>query len=171
MLAPGPASDTSNAIITLLGTFPSTGGNDKARANGFRIALEDLPAWAIEEAVKRWLRGEDGEGSENYAFAPSPPQLRRLALRARALVELRLRNFHRLLQAEVLPIEGPKEYVDEAKIHNLLASVTRAVAVKRADEAGQEALAQASARIEADARASRLAAMALKRANLPDAAE
>lgn len=52
------------------------------RADGYMIALEGLPGWAVEQAATWWLRGERGDGRENYAFAPSPPQFRQLADKA-----------------------------------------------------------------------------------------
>lgn len=75
---------TIEAVARLLVAFPATdvtGGAAGARAEAFAIALDDLPAWAVAAACRDWLRGEGGKGGENYAFAPSPPQLRRLAER------------------------------------------------------------------------------------------
>lgn len=67
----------------------------------FRIALDDLPAWAVEQAVKAWLRGEV-EGRSNVAFLPAPPQLRDLAKRAMAPVLAERRQLRTLLRAEVV---------------------------------------------------------------------
>ncbi len=46
----------------------------QARAEAYTEALDDMPAWAIAQAVKRWHRGECGD--HNYAFAPAPAVLR-----------------------------------------------------------------------------------------------
>ncbi len=51
-----------------------------ALVKGYRVALGDLPVWAIRRGCENWLRGECGAGTENYAFAPSPPQLHRLVV-------------------------------------------------------------------------------------------
>lgn len=172
VLAPGPAAEILEAVSPLLETFPtSSNTNSKARGMGFRIALEDLPAWCVQEAVKRWLRGEDGDGSENYSFAPSPPQLRRLAIRAKAGAELRLRNFRRLLQAEVIPLEGPKTFVPEADVKALLQSVTQGTAAVKMAEAAEKVAAMATARAETEAWAERIKADMDQRLTFPEAAE
>ena len=74
---------TIAAVAQVLVAFPVTdaGVAGTARAEAFAMALDDLPAWAVAAACRQWLRGEGGIGGENYAFAPSPPQLRRLAER------------------------------------------------------------------------------------------
>lgn len=80
---------TIAAVARLLVAFPATDGGggtatemrSEARGEAFVMALDDLPAWAVAAACRDWLRGDGGKGGENYAFAPSPPQLRRLAER------------------------------------------------------------------------------------------
>lgn len=81
----------------------------KARARGYLTALEDLPAWAIAEACRRWLRGDAGE--QNYNFSPSPPVLRKIAEQVTNLVRAQRDSLVRLLSAYV--IEDPVEYSDE----------------------------------------------------------
>lgn len=81
----------------------------KARARGYITALEDLPAWAIAEACRRWLRGEAGE--QNYNFAPAPPILRKAAESAAELVDHQLTALERLLSAKV--VDDPEEFSAE----------------------------------------------------------
>lgn len=78
---PGPMREIMGAVARLLIAFPATdpGIAGEARAEAYEVALEDLPAWAVAAACLDWLQGKRGTGGENYAFAPSPPQLRRLA--------------------------------------------------------------------------------------------
>lgn len=68
--------DRAVAIVsTLLTAFPHremSEGAASMKIAAFRIALEDAPTWAVEEAAKRWMRGEAGDNG----FAPTPPQLR-----------------------------------------------------------------------------------------------
>lgn len=47
----------------------------KARGQAYQQALDDIPAWAIAEAARRWNRGEAGEGND-YKWAPAPAVLR-----------------------------------------------------------------------------------------------
>jgi hypothetical protein len=97
-------------VLTAFGTAASSEKVQKMRAQAYLLALEDLPAWAIEEACHRWLRGEAGDF--NYSFAPSPPQLRTVAIAQRdKRVHLR-KALERLLTAEP-EREYTKEYRGE----------------------------------------------------------
>lgn len=49
-----------------------------ARAAVYLESLDDIPPWALQEGIRQWNRGEAGD--QNYAFAPPPAVLRRLAL-------------------------------------------------------------------------------------------
>jgi len=54
-----------------------------AKIEMYADAIEDLPAWAIDKAIKRWARGEcpySIEESPRYAFPPAPATLRKMAL-------------------------------------------------------------------------------------------
>lgn len=54
-----------------------------AKAEMYHDAIDDLPAWAIDKAVKRWARGEcpySVEEKPKYDFPPSPATLRKMAL-------------------------------------------------------------------------------------------
>jgi hypothetical protein len=51
----------------------------RARAEAYLLALDDIPPWAIAEAIKRWHRGECGHGY-NYHWAPAAAELRSLAM-------------------------------------------------------------------------------------------
>lgn len=100
----GPVDRIGAAIAGMLSAFPSQQLGDAeqmARAGMYRAALEDVPAWAVDRAVKFWMRREHSEGRENYAFAPSPPQLRRLAVIACGPVRGELQKLRRLLSAKV----------------------------------------------------------------------
>lgn len=74
-------------------------------------AIEDLPAWAVREAIRKWNRAEsprlDGK-PHNYDFRPAPPTLRRLSHHELAGVKGRIIEMQRLLTAEPLV-----EYSDE----------------------------------------------------------
>ena len=74
-------------------------------------AIEDLPAWAVREAIRKWNRAEspklDGK-PHAYDFRPSPPVLRRLAAHELANVRVRMIDLQKLCEAEPLI-----EYSDE----------------------------------------------------------
>lgn len=66
------------AISALLMAFPhkemgDTGASMKLSA--YRLAVEDIPTWAVEEGAKRLIRGDEGVRE----YAPSPPQFRAAA--------------------------------------------------------------------------------------------
>lgn len=68
----------------MLLAFPGVGSSSEqaaqARFDIYEDSLADLPPWAINNAIKRWAKGEvpaDMAGS-NFAFAPAPATLRKL---------------------------------------------------------------------------------------------
>lgn len=65
-------------IASMLMAYPMAGGSEeagKARAQAYLAALDDVPPWAISEAIKRWHKGQFS-GEHNYRFAPAPAELR-----------------------------------------------------------------------------------------------
>lgn len=114
---PGPADATGKALLILLMSFSGQRGDEdtqRLRGEGYRIALEDSPAWAVERAARMWLRRENGAGDENYAFAPSPPQLRRLAALAMVPMLAEQGRLQRLLRAE--PEREPAPEAERAEM-------------------------------------------------------
>ena len=121
-LVAGPLEQIGSLIETLVGAYPTTGA-DQHRLMAFRMAIDDLPAWAVEAGIRKWFRGEDGVGTENYSFAPSPPQLRRLALRAKNAAEGRILLLRRLLAAKVVD-EAASALVDPRKVQAVLGNLS-----------------------------------------------
>lgn len=65
----GPANPTATAAA--------------AKIEMYADAIEGLPAWAIDKAIRRWARGEcpySVEEHPRYAFPPAPATLRAMAL-------------------------------------------------------------------------------------------
>lgn len=65
-------------VANMLMAYPMSGGSEetgRARAMAYLAALDDVPPWAVADAVRRWHRGECGS-DHNYRFAPSPAELR-----------------------------------------------------------------------------------------------
>lgn len=65
-------------------------------------AVMDLPAWAIDVAIKRWARGScprDIEERPRFAFPPAPATLRALAMLETELPRRNVRMLENLLAA------------------------------------------------------------------------
>jgi hypothetical protein len=82
----------------------------EARSEAYEIALEDVPAWTVKAAARRWIKGEVAILGDkvNLSFPPSPPQLRALALDEWAKARGALWRYRRLLKgraARVIPLE------------------------------------------------------------------
>ena len=104
-------------VAKLLAVFPAGNMSDAvidARSEAYDIALEDVPAWAVEVAAKRWIKGEVAilGDKPNLSFPPSPPQLRALALDELAKMRGALWRYRRLLAGRperVVPSELRRE--------------------------------------------------------------
>jgi hypothetical protein len=71
---PGPIKEidaTIGAIIVRYATARQDDDMMRARMEGNRIALRDLPAWTVREAYARWLKGEIGR---EYDASFPPPE-------------------------------------------------------------------------------------------------
>jgi hypothetical protein len=80
-------------------------------------ALDDLPAWAVENAVRRWHRAECGV--HNYTFAPAPGVLRGIALQELEPAKLVLRQLKLVLSAA--PSIAEAEKIASASARSLIA--------------------------------------------------
>lgn len=50
----------------------------EARGEAYMDALDDVPAWAVQEAIRKWYRAEHG-ARHDYKWQPDPATLRELA--------------------------------------------------------------------------------------------
>jgi len=104
-------------------------------------AIEDMPAWAVREAIRKWNRAEspklDGK-PHAYDFRPSPPTLRRLAQHELAGVRGRMIELQKLCEAEPLI-----EYSDEHRkdMMDRLQGLMKPFRAASADEPNDEAAA------------------------------
>lgn len=66
-------------------------------------AIEDLPAWSVREALRKWNRAEspriDPKQPHNFVFRPAPPILRQLAYLELWSVKSRIQDLERVLNA------------------------------------------------------------------------
>ena len=70
-----------------------------ARAEAYMAALEDVPSWAVDAAIRGWYRSEYGAGY-NYRWAPGPAELRTVAYLEAWKVKERIRDLERVLEAK-----------------------------------------------------------------------
>lgn len=107
-LAPASEREAGTRFTALLLAFPAAPLSEAAariRAAAYFEALAGEPGWAIAAACRRWLRGE-GQGElplASLAYAPSPPQLRRLVEAETLTVRHQRARLVRLLEAEAEP--------------------------------------------------------------------
>jgi hypothetical protein len=110
--------DNDSAIgVIVAGLLIKGGGQklDKASADAltedYLDALEDLPAWSVREAMRKWNRAEspplDGK-RHDFNWKPTPPTLRRLSHHELAGVKERIISLQKLCDAVPLI-----EYSDE----------------------------------------------------------
>jgi len=88
-------------VANLLLAFPITNGTSeagRARAEAYLSALDDIPPWAITQAIKRWHRGECGHGYD-YRWAPAPAELRELSMERLRPVKEIIAHFEAVLGA------------------------------------------------------------------------
>lgn len=78
-------------------------GSADALTEDYLDALEDVPAWSVREAMRKWNRGEspplDGK-RHDFNWKPTPPTLRRLAQHELAGVKGRMISLQRLCDAK-----------------------------------------------------------------------
>ena len=132
------AHATMIAALCMKGGVKLDTSSSDALTEDYLDAIEDLPAWAVREAIRKWNRAEspklDGK-SHNYEFRPSPPTLRRLAQHELAPIRARILHLDKLLNAAPL-IEYSDEHRAEMlkRLQDLLA--TRPT-VKRVEKAAE----------------------------------
>lgn len=103
-LRPGSAPEIAAEIAILLAAFPSPNAGESSaelRGTAYLYALSGFPRWAVAEAVRMWLTGENREEGDRHSFAPSPPQLVRLARLAVQPAEREIARLSRMAEAVV----------------------------------------------------------------------
>jgi hypothetical protein len=126
----GTAEKATTVIVTKLllalpGQRTSEAGAE-AKGEAYMAALDDVPCWAVAEAVRRWYRGdcdhilEPKEPRHNYSFVPAPAILRRLAMVEAYRLKARIADLQRVLDA--VPYIDTSEHCRtmRGRIHALL---------------------------------------------------
>lgn len=110
-----------------------------ARANAYADALDDVPSWALAEAIRAYNKGLAGDDE----FAPSPGKLRRLALEAVGRVVRARDHLRAVLDAKPLDAlleaqESPEERARVVKGFTSLSDSLRATAARLEAEAREQ---------------------------------
>lgn len=105
-LQPGQCSKARLSLLTkLLLGYPAAGAATEQAAESrlgfYQEAVGDIAPWALDAAIKRWVRGDVESG--NLDFAPSPGVLRRLCEEELEPFKTQMVVLKRLLSA--IPIE------------------------------------------------------------------
>lgn len=104
-------------------------------------AIEDLPAWSVREALRKWNRAEspklDPKQPHNFTFRPAPPILRQLAYLELWTVKSRIQQLEKVLNAVPL-IEFSDEHREDM-LKRLQAVVHQAAAAPPAPAQHQDA--------------------------------
>gem|GEM_PF-2514586 len=94
-------------ITKLMMVLPAMTQNEQsaeARGEAFMSALDDIPAWAVQSAIRRWHRsdcGNDARGrAYDYHWCPAPAELCRIAFAEMWRIKGRAQSLRRLLSAE-----------------------------------------------------------------------
>lgn len=121
-------------LTKMLLAFPAVGSSSEiaaqARSDVYDDALSDIPPWALNNAIKRWARGEVpsdlGFGSLNFNFAPAPAVLRKLAKVEMSPFDAQALQLRRLLKAvsieramDPAPIPDVETKSDSGKVVSL----------------------------------------------------
>lgn len=76
----------------------------EAKGEAYMAALEDIPSWAVQEAVRGWYRGSslvlDAKMPHDFRWSPAPAILRRLAEIEAAKVKWRATSLQQIIDAE-----------------------------------------------------------------------
>lgn len=84
-------------LLALPGQKSSDTGNE-AKGEAYLAALDDVPPWAVQEAVRKWYRGEHGS-KHDYRWSPVPADLRSLARNEEFKVRGRMTVLERICKA------------------------------------------------------------------------
>lgn len=85
----------------------------EAKGEAYMAALEDVPNWAVQEAMRKWHRSEYGD-KYDYVWQPGPSTLRDLAMIETYRVMATRRKLTEILLAEPL-VEFSEEHRSRMK--------------------------------------------------------
>lgn len=104
-LSPATERERAAAVAMVRSCLRSRQADDagaEAEAAGYMLALSDMPAFAIQEAARRIIIGEAGLSK---TFAPTPAEMRSVAVSAMAPAKCHARMLEKLLAAQTKSVE------------------------------------------------------------------
>lgn len=118
----------------------------EALTEDYLDALDDMPAWSVREAIRKWNRAESPQLDKkphDFNWRPEPPTLRRLAWLELWAVKSRHDTLQRVLAAVPL-LEYSAEHTSEmraklAEASPILRGILTDARMRRAKELGAEA--------------------------------
>lgn len=119
--------EMKNALVSmtaaLAGPAVDPGASGIAKQHAYEVALEDVPYWAIVEAVRGWYRGAYGD-KHDYRWAPAPAILRSIAM-----IEANKLTYRAVTLQRVLKAKAKKEYTEEHR-KEMLEKVSKIIKTK-----------------------------------------
>ncbi len=91
-------AETLTIVVKMMQALPgakSTEDSAEAKAEAYMAALDDIPPWAVREAVRKWYRAECGP-KFNYSWAPGPGDLRTISRIEEARVRHRVDSLNKI---------------------------------------------------------------------------
>jgi hypothetical protein len=116
----GSAKEVKRALGILFASFPAQAMSEETaemRMTGFAIALDGIPAWAVQAAVKTYLQ------TGSAKFAPTPPELRSMAEAAVTKERGFARMLRTILDAKERGVEPERKYVGSERIKELVVMI------------------------------------------------
>lgn len=102
---------TVTKMLLALPAQRSTETGNEAKGEAYLAALDDVPPWAVQEAVRKWYRGEHGS-KYDYRWSPVPADLRALARNEEFKIRGRMTVLERMVRAVPL-VEFSDEHRQE----------------------------------------------------------
>lgn len=134
VLAMTPAEDIRHGELTLTTVskmtmvLPSREAGElaaEAKGEAYMAALEDVPSWAVQEAMRRWHRKECGP-KYDYVWQPGPSTLREVSMLEAYRVMAVRRSLTEVLNAEPLIEFTPEHETEMRSKLNMILKVRRA---------------------------------------------
>lgn len=124
-IRPGPFEDMIGILGDLIQEYapqrlaPET---VSIKAEAYLDAVEDLPAWTVREAVRRWRRGEVSADAATLDFAPRPARLKAIAERLVLVASGQAARLQRVLDAQPDdPVTDAQMAANSEKLTGLIA--------------------------------------------------